>query len=746
MKIIVTEEQIKEIINNVYDNYIIKDVSKPKKYGKVLSEEVIKPPNAENAYKREGYNFYYAKVGKNKQPDSKSKWIQITDDVTIRTIEKTIFKSNSGTYLQQGNSLSSKNWVGCKNGFENGSVKIIGTKPFTKGFFKAGEQVYITGYKLSAVGKSINGYVKILKVDPNLMGITIDKPWPPKVKGIQDECAKVQKLADNINKNAKNCGWGVDIKGYTQSGYLCPKPKKAEGPYPYAELKSYPTPQFIAKIIKDSNRVDDNELWVEAAFMAIKTTDMYNQVKAAFGQDPYKYAASFMDVNERYGTQSVTTSYNTLSNGVRSDEIKNLDLSKGCPIVLSTSRPGGPNQYLGSINYMKFFNEKVGVTGADPLLYRQGNWNQVYGKVPDFGWNINVKTYPYPKYYDQNCLSIAKQASSEAANKQRIDNDNQNLANRQDYIQKRDTETTNVVNYQLPVKNFKNTLSLNESTNLGKDYKEMLDFNQSLSKQKELIPQYCKKPLERELSVRGHGGRSFEYKLRRISMYTLCKDYGGLWVYGAGSSSYTCACRDRSNLALTTAMKTDTGDYNVSKAIDKQQGSTNWGNVEARSVLWGVAALASAFIPVVGPFLTAGIGLGGAADYWTSNEPKKAGIAAFFSLLPMVGKIPGVGAISKALAQEMKAAVISNGALSKTQLETLISIIKYDTQVSKAMIPTIEAQAGSKINAFILSTAIKETEKKVIKVANEKIGGITYGDLKKSIVKAVIEKPLSSVV
>jgi hypothetical protein len=576
------------------------------------------------------------------------------------------------------------------------------------------------------------------------MGITIDKPWPPKVKGIQDECAKVQKLEDNINKNAKNCGWGVDIKGYIQSGYLCPKPIKVKGPYPYAELKSYPTPQFIAKIIKDSNTIDDNELWAEAAFMAIKTTDMYNQVKVALGQDPYKYAASFMDVNERYGTQSITTSYNTLSNGVRSDEIKNLDLSAGCPIVLSSSRPGGPNQYLGSMNYVKFFNEKVGVTGADPLLY--GDEKYVYGKVPsDFGWSLNVKTYPYPKYYDQNCLSIAKQASEVAATRQRIDQANQDAIYKQEYIQKRDTETTNVVRYQPPVLNFKNTLSLNESTNLGKDYKEMLDFNQSLSKQRELIPQYCDTPLERDLKKMGSGQRSSEVKVRRISMYTLCKDYGGLWVYGAGSSSYTCACRDRSNLALTTAMKTDTGDYNVSKSIDKQQGSTNWGNVDARSVLWGAASLASAFIPIVGPFVAAGIGLGGAIDYWTSNRHKEAGIAAFFSLLPMVGKIPGVGAISKALAQEMKAAIISNGALSKTQLETLINIIKYDSQVSKAMIPTIEAQAAGKIEAHIISTAIKETEKKVINVVNEKIGGITYGDIKKSIIKTAIEKPLSSV-
>ena len=83
--------------------------------------------------------------------------------------------------------------------------------------------------------------------------------------------------------------------------------------YPYTELKNNPTPQFIAKIIKESkgtlNTWNDNEAWVEAAFMAITTTDMYNKVKAALGQDPYKFAASFMDVNEKYHVQAVGVSY-----------------------------------------------------------------------------------------------------------------------------------------------------------------------------------------------------------------------------------------------------------------------------------------------------------------------------------------------------------------------------------------------------------------------------------------------------
>jgi hypothetical protein len=189
-------------------------------------------------------------------------------------------------------------------------------------------------------------------------------------------------------------------------------------------------------------------------------------------------------------------------------------------------------------------------------------------------------------------------------------------------------------------------------------------------------------------------------------------------------------------------MKTDTGKFNAGTEIQKQQGSTNWSNVEARSVLWGVGALAAAFIPVVGPFVAAGIGLGGAADLWTSNKKKEAAITAFFALLPMVGKIPGVGSIGKSLAQELKVAVIEGGALTEQQLNTLMKIIKYDSQVSDAMIPAIESEGMGKLQSHIVKTAVKETEKKIIDLA----GVPTYGNLKKAALKTTVASPIASTV
>lgn len=59
-----------------------------------------------------------------------------------------------------------------------------------------------------------------------------------------------------------------------------------------------------------------------------------------------------------------------------------------------------------------------------------------------------------------------------------------------------------------------------------------------------------------------------------------------------------------------------------------------------------VLSIGSMFIPIIGPFLAAGIGLADAALYAKEGDTKTAGLVAAFSLLPAVGsvvsKIPGV--------------------------------------------------------------------------------------------------------
>ena len=493
-------------------------------------------------------------------------------------------------------------------------------------------------------------------------------------------------------------------------------------------IKGTRTPIQIANFLKSSDSWDDDEPGAEKAFSEIRTWDRYNLVKKYLGQDPYRFVSKFIDVNEKYGNiQSITTSYKLLKSSV-GGTLTPDNFNKMCPVTVTSQKPGGPKQYLGNVNFMKYFKGGVGTPGADPLLYSNG-LTGTYAKVPkDFGWSLNNSIYPYPKYYSQQCIDTATTlAGTNVGDKLKT-----NESEIKEILPTRDSETTRV---QLPTKDIQN-FNFSRYPEAGKKKKQMMDYNQALSKQKELIPKFCATPLEREWRAGGgsEAARMGEYKFRVISMYNLCKDYGGLWVYGVGTSKYTCGCRDNSNPALNVGIKTDTGTLNVNKSIQDQQGSTNWSNVDARTVLWGAAALGAAFIPVVGPFVSAGIGLGGAVDLWTSNKKREAAITAFFSLLPMIGKIPGIGNIGKGLAEELKTAVLNNGALTEKQLETLISIIKWDEQVSEAVIGNLEKQGLGKVQQHVLNTAIKKTEEKLVDLT----GLPTYGELKKKTLKSVI--------
>jgi hypothetical protein len=68
--------------------------------------------------------------------------------------------------------------------------------------------------------------------------------------------------------------------------------------------------------------------------------------------------------------------------------------------------------------------------------------------------------------------------------------------------------------------------------------------------------------------------------------------------------------------------------------------------VDVHDVL-GVLELGTVFIPVVGPFISAGFGLGNAALYYKEGDTKSAGLFALFSVLPFVGDIPIVKQLGK---------------------------------------------------------------------------------------------------
>ena len=120
------------------------------------------------------------------------------------------------------------------------------------------------------------------------------------------------------------------------SMYSLNEDDKQDISFPYKELSSNPSPEFIADIIKKSNGdalSNDKEAWAEAAFNAIKSTDVYSKVKNYLGEDPYEYVDSFMDTKKMYHKNPIYNKYVTLfpeytNSSCSSDIIKTSNWSK----------------------------------------------------------------------------------------------------------------------------------------------------------------------------------------------------------------------------------------------------------------------------------------------------------------------------------------------------------------------------------------------------------------------------------
>jgi hypothetical protein len=381
------------------------------------------------------------------------------------------------------------------------------------------------------------------------------------------------------------------------------------------------------------------------------------------------------------------------------------DFSKKCPLILTAKKPGGNKTNNANVNIFKYWSKDKNNNNRDPLLYSNG-LTGTYAKVPaDFGWKFNNNIYPYPTLYPQSCIDM----SGEWAKKQ-----NQFNKYIKEYVDPLSTSNVQKSDSTSVSKSYlgnqidpRTIMSKKEkyNRNIGQ---EMINFNNSLIKQKELIPKYCTTPIMR---MKNNDRNPMDAMVNAsVSMYNLCRDFGGLWVYGVGTSKFKCGCRDMSNPTLTMNLKSSTGDINIGNEIEKTQTSRNWSHEDSVGMITNAVAFASAFIPVVGPFISAGISLGNSAYHWSQGKQKDAAVEAFFALLPMLGKIPGVGNISKTLAKDLSTAILKSKALTIQELNALKRITQFDEVISKQVLRKVEQAAEGKLSQHIIKTSIKKAE------------------------------------
>ena len=121
-------------------------------------------------------------------------------------------------------------------------------------------------------------------------------------------------------------------------------------------------------------------------------------------------------------------------------------------------------------------------------------------------------------------------------------------------------------------------------------------------------------------------------------------------------------------------------------------------------ILLPIAEIGSMFIPVIGPFLAMGFGLGDAALYAKEGDKTSAGISAAFSLLPGIGaiatKIPGIKQLGKEGMEQLGKKVIGKeaGALTKTEREVLDGIGKNQKIIQREVIQSLEQTSANRFN------------------------------------------------
>lgn len=102
-------------------------------------------------------------------------------------------------------------------------------------------------------------------------------------------------------------------------------------------------------------------------------------------------------------------------------------------------------------------------------------------------------------------------------------------------------------------------------------------------------------------------------------------------------------------------------------------------------VVNNVLQIGSLFIPVIGPLVTAGIGLADAAVYAKEGRTTEAGIVAAFSLIPgmasVVAKIPGVKQLG-----EKGMTTLATKLLAKTPLNSVEQGVMLGIQANSALI------------------------------------------------------------
>jgi hypothetical protein len=151
-------------------------------------------------------------------------------------------------------------------------------------------------------------------------------------------------------------------------------------------------------------------------------------------------------------------------------------------------------------------------------------------------------------------------------------------------------------------------------------------------------------------------------------------------------------------------------------------------------------AFASSFIPFVGPFLSAGIGLGDAALYYKENDTKTAGLVATFSLMPgslaIINRIPAIKKLGVKGMSALAEKIAKGDKITDSVELAVIEGIKKGTDFVKSSldthVKTLAQQAASKPLSSSIKTSLANLGKTGLKYLGVGVGYSVGYDITKN--------------
>jgi hypothetical protein len=159
-------------------------------------------------------------------------------------------------------------------------------------------------------------------------------------------------------------------------------------------------------------------------------------------------------------------------------------------------------------------------------------------------------------------------------------------------------------------------------------------------------------------------------------------------------------------------------DYDTVNRINKKAMDVTMGNMDKHTAMT-ILQIGTAFIPLVGPFISAGIGLADAAMYYNEGDKKTAGLVGIFSMIPGVGGLAskmGLGKWSAKALGEIGKKISFGSKLTPIESQVANRVAQYKQLIQTEMNKigkdaTIQSGKNAAKKQIVKSNIVKGTKK-----------------------------------